>query len=134
MTNQKWADLIKREILMYSNRLGRTVKDVEFAEWLKVDPAIISHWKRGNRVPTEETLDRIAALIGTDAYEAAGKPPRMPNDPKVRLIAKVFHLLPEEAQKAFTDMIVEAAQKTQRGEGVDYSQFSFLQQLAAATQ
>jgi hypothetical protein len=131
MSNQRWAEFIKREILAYSIRTGRTVKDVEFAAWLEIDPAIISHWKRGNRVPIEETLDRVAAKLGTEAYDAAGKPPRLPNNQNVRVIAKVLHLLPPEAQKAFTDMIVEAAQRTQRGEKVDYSQYTFLQQFAA---
>jgi hypothetical protein len=130
MSNQKWAEFIKREILAYSIRTGRTVKDVEFAAWLEIDPAIISHWKRGNRVPVEETLDRVAAKLGLEAYEVAGKPPRLPDDKNIRIIAKVLHLLPPKAQEAFTDMIVDAAQKTQRGETVDYSQYSFLRQFA----
>jgi hypothetical protein len=58
--NNEWAKFIESQILVYSaNQLGRKAKDHEFAAYLGVDPAYISHWKKGYRVPNGPALPSL---------------------------------------------------------------------------
>jgi transcriptional regulator with XRE-family HTH domain len=118
MANLRWAEFILRERLMYSVRERKQVTNVDFAEYLDVEPEYISHWIKGHRVPKEEILDKVANRLGAEAYSAAGKNPRLPNNPSTRRIAEKLHRLPPEIQGAIADWVDELADRTEQGEDV----------------
>ena len=119
MANQKWKEFIEREIYLLSVREKRRIKNIDFAEYLGVDPTYVSHWLKGYRVPTEDVLDRVANLLGSGAYEAAGKNPRLPNNAPTRRIAAKLHRLPVDVQEQVAAWVEEAAKKTAEGQEVD---------------
>ena len=111
--NKEWAQFIENQLLVYSaTHLGRKAKDHEFATYLGVDPAYVSHWKRGYRVPNGPALDAIAAKLGADAYTAAGTSARLPQNPWLWAIAKTLPILPEELQSYFANQIEAAAKRS----------------------
>jgi transcriptional regulator with XRE-family HTH domain len=111
--NKVWAEYINHKLLAYSAaNLGRKAVNREFAEYLGVDPAYISHWTRGVRVPSGDMLDQVAARLGADAYEAAKKSARMPQNPFLWAIAKALPLLPEDIQRHYADEIEAIAKKS----------------------
>jgi transcriptional regulator with XRE-family HTH domain len=111
--NTEWAKFIESQILVYSaNQLGRKAKDHEFAAYLGVDPAYISHWKKGYRVPNGPALDAVAAKLGIEAYTAAGTSARLPQNPFLWAIAKTLPILPEELQAFFANQIEAASKKS----------------------
>src|SRR3990167_6011151 len=64
-----------------------------FAIWLGIAPTTYSDLRNGRRLPSYENLDLMAAKLGPQAYEAAGLPPRLPNDRRLRFIAAHWHKL-----------------------------------------
>lgn len=119
MANEKWKQFIEQEMYLYSVREKRRIKNIDFAEYLGVDPTYISHWLKGYRVPVEDVLDRVANLLGTGAYDAAGKNPRLPDNAPIRLIAKLLPHLPVDVQESVACWVEDAAQKTAEAQEVD---------------
>lgn len=111
MINTEWMNLINREFVKWQNREGRPMLKQDFATHLGVDDITLSHWFSGRRTPTGARLDAIAAILGTDVYEAAKKPARMPDNPAMQRIARKLPKLPRNIQESFACWVEEAAEQ-----------------------
>lgn len=107
-----WNDFMKREFVKYQNRVGRPVLKTDFAEYLGVDLATLSHWLNNRRTAPSDNnlLDRLAERLGSEVYVAAGHSARLPNSPSLARIARVLPSLPPEVQETFAAWVEEAAE------------------------
>lgn len=107
----KWNDFIKREFVKYQSREGRPVLKTDFAKYLGVDLATLSHWLNDRRAaPTDSVLlDQLAAKLGTEVYEAADHSARLPNNPSLVRIARILPTLPPDVQETFAAWAEEMA-------------------------
>lgn len=108
----EWTKFINRAFVQYQNREGRPMLKTDFAEYLGIDLATLSHWLNGRRdAPNDsELLDRLAAKLGTEVYEAAGRSARLPDLPSLRRISRVLPSLPPEVQETFAAFAEQAAE------------------------
>ena len=125
MSNMVWAEFIKRKIAELGHQRGSNLDNTEFANLVGVDAPRISFWKRGERIPVGEVLDRVAKVLGPEAYDAAGKPARLPTDPGGRLAVDLFYMLPEEDRMLFVKMAEDAKAKSKKGMIVRLSELLF---------
>lgn len=113
MKNDNWVKYIEQQYLLYQNREKASKNWYEFADYLGVDDATMSHWKKGRRVPSGELLDRVAAKLGTGAYEAAGKPARVPDNPRLKIINALMPRLPDNVQESIAALVEEATEQAE---------------------
>lgn len=108
----KWNDFINREFVKFQSREGRPMLKTDFAEYLGVDLATLSHWLNNRRAAPSDTLilDKLAEKLGTDVYTAADRPARMPNNASLARIARVLPTVPPEVQETFARWFEEAAE------------------------
>ena len=109
--NIAWKNLINREFVKWQNRQGMPMLKQDFATYLGVDEVTLSHWFAGRRPPVGDRLDSLAAILGTDVYEATGKPPRLPDNPSLKRVARILPMLPPRIQESFAEWVEEDAEQ-----------------------
>ena len=113
-TKQKetWSDFINRRFLIEQNKVGKKLWAKDVAKLWGVSEATLSRWLRGDFPPPEDDLLRkVGAVLGPEAYIAAGREPMMPDNPRAKRIVDRISDLPDEYQEIFANMIEEAANR-----------------------
>jgi transcriptional regulator with XRE-family HTH domain len=77
----KQRDYLTKKHLQYQTRLGETVTQKAFAEYLGFPPTTYSNYYNGNGKPTYENLKRMHDLWGDEVYDAFDVPPLDTPDP-----------------------------------------------------
>lgn len=83
MTNDnasKFGQWLRQKHLELQVKEGRKILDIEFGVLLGLSKQNISHYMSGRYLPTEDKLDRIASVLGNEAYLIAGL---VPPDPEI---------------------------------------------------
>lgn len=82
-----------RELRLRKGLLGKELADI-----LKVEPATITNWEKGNRFPKEDTLIKIADYFDCSLDYLLGR--SNVDDSKIKECVKYPHgLTPEEVEK-----------------------------------
>lgn len=90
---------------------GHVMTQNEFAVKLGVNDGALSQWMNERRIPNDESADALANALGNIVYDILGKPHKMPNDPDLNIVSKLWHLLPKDARKKYRDMIQDQAEE-----------------------
>jgi transcriptional regulator with XRE-family HTH domain len=116
---ESWSEFINHAFVARQAAENKRIEAQQFAKWLDVHPSHVSRWLKGTtNPPTAALLKRVAAKLGPGAYEAAGQPPEMPDNPHAIRIVNRLSMLPEEYQEIFANMVEEAAEKAERAERI----------------
>jgi hypothetical protein len=94
---------------------GRNYTVSEYARWFGIPEPTMSKIMKGH-IPSDPNLHKLAARLGPGVYRAAGKPERLPDNPRLRFIAERFHLLPEGAQEKFVRLVERELEQGGEGE------------------
>lgn len=94
---------------------GKFKSLVEFGKWLGVKQSTFSTWCNDSKVPQDSTtIDRLASKLGVEVYDILGVARRMPNNPKLNLIATIWDRIPEDKQEAWYHEALEIQEKEGR--------------------
>lgn len=106
-----------------ARKKGRSYFVSDFARDLGVPEPSMSKYMKG-LIPSDTTLHKMAIELGPDVYKAAGRPERMPENPSLRRIARLFHRLPPAAQEMFAAQVEKEAEKGKEAQGEEQQQFA----------
>jgi len=106
------ANYLKEEFIKYQGsavgRAERIPSQKRFAVWLGLNPTVFSYIINAERLPTQQQADLINSKLGPKIYELTGYAPRIPNDPKLRMIVTRWHLLTNEKKSAIAEEVDNA--------------------------
>lgn len=106
--NKAFVDWLFHKYLDWQREMGRTASQSEFARYLGISAAALSHYMNGRREPDVVSLDKIAMMLGEEAYQLAG---RIDRDPRLRDILKVWEQLDEDGQRRVLDEALKWTKK-----------------------
>ena len=66
---------------------------------LNISPMGFSTYKNGERMPTGENLDNLAARLGVIVYDIVGVPRRMPKDKGLRELADIWTQISDQERR-----------------------------------
>lgn len=67
----KFSQWLEKRYIDWLHETGERRTQRQFAAWLGITPALLSHYLRGTRRPMGVFLDAIAERLGDDAYDLA---------------------------------------------------------------
>lgn len=95
----------------------------DFARESGFSPGMVSNWLRGRRVPSPESIDRIADVLNADVamvMQLAGHLPAVepidPDSPAERLVAKIRRVKPSPEAIDYLDAALDTFLKHRRAE------------------
>ena len=98
---QSFAEFMKKEI-----ESGKKIPSQnDFAKWLGVKSTSVSSWITEARPPAGENIDILASKLGLKVYDILGKPEKLPDDERIKLIASRWHLLSEEQKNEILNLV-----------------------------
>lgn len=106
-----FKDFINRKFIEWMAESGERRTVTQFADYLDVNQGDLSHWLKGNRTPSGESLDKVAAKLGREAYQIAGKPEPMPDSSLLKRALRAMMQLPPEIQEQIADLAEEKAKE-----------------------
>jgi transcriptional regulator with XRE-family HTH domain len=80
---------------------GKRISQNEWAREMDINPASMSQWMTGTRLPTGENVHKLALNCGLEIYDILGLPRRMPSDRNLIEIAENWHLLEAKDRVGF---------------------------------
>lgn len=102
----------------------REWKAADFARRLDVRPGVVSHWIRGERLPSTDSCQRIADVLNVDpdwVLTLAGHRPNVeelaPDDPRTDLIAMVRRVRWDAEREAIVRGVLDAMLKAGKPTG-----------------
>jgi transcriptional regulator with XRE-family HTH domain len=92
----KFSTYLENCFLDWQKRGGRRRTQNEFAEYLGIKRSLLSMWMNGSRQPGDETIMRLAFLLGMEIYDALDK---TTPDPRLLYIQSNWDRMSEEGKK-----------------------------------
>ena len=71
MQPTKFTQWLEKQYIAWLHETGERRTQRQFATWLGITPALLSHYLRGSRRPMGEFLDAVAERLGDEAYDMA---------------------------------------------------------------
>ncbi len=65
---------LEKQYIAWLSAAGERRTQRQFAAWLGLSNALLSHYLRGSRSPSDEYLEKIAAKLGDEAYDILEQP------------------------------------------------------------
>lgn len=104
---QQYAEFIQREV-----RAGKHVPTKnEFARWLGIPNSTLSNLITGQRPPTWPTAVKLSKRLGQQVFDLCGMPRAMPDDPDLKLLAGIWHRVPDEKKGSLAKLAVQYAEE-----------------------
>lgn len=97
-----FAQLLEQYFLDWQIDRGERCTLKEFAEYLDMNPAQISQWINGRRIPSKENIDKLAIILGPEVYDALDLPRP---DPTLVYINEKWDQVPAEIQHHVKEII-----------------------------
>jgi len=70
----EFKEWLEKEYIKWLTQSGQRRTQQQFAEWIGISDALLSHYLRGSRSPSKENLEQIAAKLGDEAYDVLEQP------------------------------------------------------------
>jgi len=110
-----WAVLLEQKFIEWrAKQTARKAGIAQFAEFLGVSRDDLNNYMlRGVRI-SDENLERMAAKIGYEVYDAVGKDRP---DPRFKAIKQTYYALPEDKKDVAERLLRELAESPVTGKG-----------------
>lgn len=69
---QKFADWLEAEYLKWEQQRGKRSTLVQFANYLGISAPLLSHYIKGIREPSNDTVHKLAQRLGAEIYDVLG--------------------------------------------------------------
>lgn len=69
MQPTKFSAWLEKQYINWLTQAGERRTQREFAAWLGISNALLSHYLRGSRNPTSDFLEKIAVRLGDEVYD-----------------------------------------------------------------
>jgi plasmid maintenance system antidote protein VapI len=93
---KRMGEFLQKKYAEFVASKGRYVSQVEFANWIGVEPYNVNQWMNANRKPTGTNVHRLAARFGPKVYDIMGQTRQMPDDEQFQRVAEHWFELPQE--------------------------------------
>jgi len=105
MRSTKFSAWLEQKYISWLSEAGhlRTLKD--FAGWLGIGNAVLSHYLRGSRKPSADQLEKIADKLGMEAYDLLDQPRP---DPVLVKIKTRWDKLNEEQKRKIEEILEDS--------------------------
>jgi DNA-binding XRE family transcriptional regulator len=91
-----------------------TPSESEMAEWIGITKTLFSQYKLGEKRPSLENADKIAAKLGTRVYDLLGLTRRMPNDAQTVRAMQEYHKMSKEGKNCVYQVILDRLAEEER--------------------
>lgn len=102
MSEDTFGSFLKRQFHLWVGKeigkSGQIPSQAEFARWLDIPTSSLSVWMNDYRLPTGESVDKLADKLGVEVYDRLGLARKMPRNKKLYYLAEIWSKLPEEKQ------------------------------------
>ena len=108
MSSTKFSVWLEQKYIAWIAEAGqlRTLK--EFAGWLGIGNAVLSHYIHGTRRPDPKQVEKIALKLGIEAYDLLNMPRP---DPGLFKVKANWHILSEEQKRRIGEIVDEKKPK-----------------------
>ena len=98
----KFNEWLEKNFVEWMAQAGKVRTQADFAEWLGIHKTQLNMYLTGNRTPTGENVDKLAAKLGPEIYDLLGlaRP-----DPLLQYVTHNWHKLPEETQNQIREQV-----------------------------
>ena len=103
---RRMGEFLQQKYAAFVSSKRRYVSQVEFADYLDVEPYNLNQWMNANRKPVGNNVHHLAAKLGPVVYDILDVPRQMPNDPQFQAVALRWFDLSEEIR----DLIMKVMQ------------------------
>jgi hypothetical protein len=100
------GEFLQQRYAAFVSSKRRYVSQVEFADYLDVEPYNLNQWMNANRKPVGNNVHHLAAKLGPIVYDILEVPRQMPNDPQFQQVAQRWFDLSDEIR----DLIMKVMQ------------------------
>lgn len=90
------GEWLENKFIAWMSETGRHRTVSEFAAWLDIPRPLLSRYLNGQRQPSRENVDKIAARLGPEVYDLLGL--QRP-DPRIQRLVSAFDALDEEGKE-----------------------------------
>lgn len=99
-----FPELLEKKYLQWQTQQGKRKTLDEFAEYLGVGKAILSHWMNGKRKPSPESLRLLSNKLGFEVYDTLNLPRP---DEDLAYISQHWDDVSEEFRREFREKVEE---------------------------
>lgn len=92
---KRMGEFLQKKYAEFVSSKGRYVSQVEFADWIGVEPYNLNQWMNAHRKPTGPNVHRLAAKFGPVIYDLMGQTRQMPDDEQFQQVAETWFTLPQ---------------------------------------
>lgn len=91
---------LEQEYLLWQQEQGKRATLAQFAKYIGISGALLSHYMNGIRKPSEENIHKLADRLSPDIYDILGlqKP-----DPKLQFISRNWTRLSTHQQESLIE-------------------------------
>ena len=104
MQPTKFSAWLEKQYINWLTQAGERRTQREFAAWLGISNALLSHYLRGSRNPTSDFLEKIALRLGDEVYDVVELPRP---DPQLRKVKNAWPSLSKDQKTRIETIIIE---------------------------
>lgn len=105
-----FSEWLERQYLQWQMRQGSRATLGEFADYLGISRAVLSHYMNGIRKPSGQNVARLAARLGPETYDLLGL--QRP-DPNLQFITRYWHTLQPKEQQFLVEQVKQYTETNQ---------------------